>query len=256
VVPDVGQRSPLREDAINATPTDRSAQEAKMNQPSNANRLRRAVRTLTVAFALMFALAAPALASVTSEQQEGAQTLSAVHQGKLKASGLTSTQYEHVGEYLMGQALGSTASHERMNTLMGEMMGSSAVDQMHVYLGQRYLGNNAQIPGRYAPMYGLMGMMTGYRSGSIASMMSGYLNTQSQSTGSYGTMMGSGNGSTGYYGTQTSASSSDGWPTGAIVATAVLAALLLGGLVALVVPAFRRRSGRPPRGGPASTPAR
>jgi hypothetical protein len=242
---------------------NRSAQEATMNQTCITNKhLSRAAGTLVATLALMFALAAPALASVASEQQEGAQILSTVHAGKLKASGLSSTQYERVGEYLMGQALGSTASHERMNTLMGEMMGSTAVDQMHVYLGKRYLGNSAQIPGRYAPMYGLMGMMTGYRSGSIASMMSGYLNGASQRAGGYGGMMGTGtgtvtgNGIMGYNGTQASASSSEGWPTGAIVATAVLAALLLGGLVALAVPALRRRSGRPPRGGPASTPAR
>jgi hypothetical protein len=228
-----------------------------MNQTRNANKLFRAVPTLLLAFAFTFALAAPTWASVASEQQEGSQILSAVHEGKLKSSSLSSTQYEHVGEYLMGQALGSTASHERMNTLMGEMMGSTAVDQMHVYLGKRYLGNSAQIPGPYAPMYGLMGMMTGYRSGSIASMMSGYLNGASQSTGGSGGMMGTGTraGMMGYYGTS-SASSTGGWPTGAVVATAVLAALLLGGLVAFVVPALRRRGGQGPRSGPASTPVR
>ena len=230
-----------------------------MNQTSKTNKLSRAAQTLAATLALIFALAAPALASVASEQQEGAQTLSAVHAGKLKASGLSSTQYERVGEYLMSQALSSTASHQRMNSLMDQMMGSTAVDQMHVYLGQRYLGNNAQIPDRYAPMYGLIGMMTGYRGNSIAGMMSGYLNSQSHGTGAHGTMMGTatgtGTGMMGYYGTQSSASSESGWPTGAIVVTAVLAALLLGGVVALAVPMLRRRSGRGPRGGPASTPA-
>jgi hypothetical protein len=29
---------------------------------------------------------------------------------------------------------------------------------MHVYLGERYLGKSARISGRYAPMYGLIGM--------------------------------------------------------------------------------------------------
>jgi hypothetical protein len=200
-----------------------------------------------MAFALVFVLAAPASASVASEQQEGAQILNTVHEGKLKGTGLSSSQYEHVGEYLMGQALGTTTAHERMNTLMDQMMGSAAVDQMHVYLGERYLGKSAQIPGRYMPMYGLIGMMTGYRGSgsSIAGMMSGYLNSQSQSPYTGGTGM------MGYHGT--SASSTGGWPTGAILATAILAALLLGGILALALPRLRGRGGRQPRGGPAST---
>lgn len=222
--------------------------------------LTRTTWSLAAAIALVLLFAAPAGASVTSEQQEGAQTLSAAQAGKLNAKSLSSTQYEHVGEYLMGQALGSTAAHERMNSLMDQMMGSTAVDQMHVYLGKRYLGINAQIPRRYMPMYGLAGMMTGYRGSSIAGMMSGYLNSGSRATGAYGNMMGTGTGTAtstgmmGYYGTQSAASSDSSWPTGAIVATGVLAALLLGGLIALGVPALRRRAGRPRPGGPAQTP--
>lgn len=46
---------------------------------------------------------------------------------------------------------------------MDQMMGSGAVDELHIYLGERYLGKSAKISGRYAPMYGLVGMMTGYR---------------------------------------------------------------------------------------------
>jgi hypothetical protein len=217
-----------------------------MNQTSNADRLPRAARSFAVACALMFALAAPAWASVTSEQQEGAQILSTIQAGKLKGTSLSSSQYERVGEYLMGQALGSTGAHERMNALMDQMMGSAAVDQMHVYLGERYFGKSAQIPGRYAPMYGLIGMMTGYRGSSIAGMMSGYLNNQSQSTAPY-----TGAGMMGYYGTQSSASSTDGWPTGAIVATAILAALLLAGTLALGVQMLRHR-GQRARGRPIS----
>lgn len=189
---------------------------------------------------------------MAAEQQQGAQILSTVKAGKVKGTSLSSAQYEHVGEYLMGQALGSTAGHERMNSLMDQMMGSTAVDQMHVYLGERYLGKSAQIPGRYAPMYGLIGMMTGYRGNSIAGMMSGYLNSQSQGTTPNTTL---GTGMMGYR-TQSSASSTGGWPTGAIVATAVLGALLLVGLLALGVPMLRRRGGQRPRGGPASTPVR
>jgi preprotein translocase subunit SecG len=218
---------------------------------TRAHKLTRTAWSIAAVFVLALVLAVPASASVTSEQQEGAQTLSAVHAGKLKGTSLSSSQYEHVGEYLMGQALGSTAAHERMNSLADQMMGSTAVDQMHVYLGERYLGKStAQLSGRYAPMYGLIGMMTGYRGSSISGMMSGYLNShgQSQSTGPH-----PGTGMMGAYGTQPSANSTGGWPTGAIIATAVLAALLLAGALALGVPMLRRRGGQPTRG-PASTP--
>jgi hypothetical protein len=204
-----------------------------MNRTRNTDRLSRAARSLAAACALVLSLAAPAWASVASEQQEGTQVLSAIHKGKLKGTSLSSSQYEHVGEYLMGRALGSTAAHERMNSLADQMMGSAAVEEMHIYLGERYLGKSTpQVSRRYAPMYGLIGMMTGYRGTSIAGMMSGYLNSQSQSqsTGGYttgGGMMG--------YGTGSPANSSSGWPTGAIVAVAILAALLLAGTIVLVV---------------------
>jgi hypothetical protein len=188
---------------------------------------------LALAFAIALVLAAPAWASVASEQQEGTQILSAIHAGKLKGTSLSSSQYEHVGEYLMGQALGSTAAHERMNSLADQMMGSAGEEQMHIYLGERYLGKSTpQVSGRYAPMYGLIGMMTGYRGTSIAGMMSGYLNSQSQSQGTvpytngFG-MMG--------YRAGPLANSSSGWPTGAIVAVAILAAPLLAGMIVLVV---------------------
>ncbi|HEY5194459.1 MAG TPA: hypothetical protein VIJ39_11400, partial [Solirubrobacteraceae bacterium] len=169
---------------------------------------------LSFAGALLLALvvAAPSLASVASEQAQGSQILSAVHAGTLKGKSLSSSQYEQVGEYLMGQALGSTTAHGRMNTLMDEMMGSAAGDQMHRYIGERYLGKSTQIQGRYAPMYGLIGMMMGYRGSSIAGMMSGYLSGQGAgpAAAGYG-MMGSGAGSS-------AGSTGGGWPTGAVVA--------------------------------------
>jgi hypothetical protein len=213
-----------------------------MSRPTNVRRRWVRPRRMIAASFLTVALAslsvAPTFASV-GEEQQGAQTLSAIHSGKLKGTSLSGSQYEHVGEYLMGQALGSTASHERMNSLMDQMMGSGAVDEMHIYLGGRYLGKSAKISDRYAPMYGLIGMMTGYRGSSIAGVMSGYLNNQSQSTGPY-----SGVGP-GMMGHGTLANSSGGWPTGAIVATGILAALLLGAMLGLDVPMLRRRSQRP-----------
>lgn len=70
-------------------------------------------------------------------------------------------------------------------------------------------------------------------------MMSGYLNNRSHSAGPY---TGIGPGMMGH---GTLANSSGGWPTGAIVATGVLAALLLGAVLGLGLPMLRRRSQRP-----------
>jgi hypothetical protein len=201
-----------------------------------------AAAPLVLSLALCFALAAPALASVASEQQQGAQILAQVQHRQLAAKSLSSGQYERVGEYLMGQALGSTQLHQRMNALMDQMMGTGAADQMHIYLGERYLGVSTTPTSRYAPLYGLMGvMMSRYRGSPLAGMMSRYLSGQSQTSSGSGV----GPGMMGYgYGNTPTASSSSGWPTGAIIATIVLAALLVGGALAVVLPRLRRRSQR------------
>ena len=102
---------------------------------------------LPLALVLGLTFAAPALAdSAAAEQAQGAQVLSQVQHATLSPKSLTSDQYQNLGEYLMGRALGSTALHQRMNTLMDEMMGPTAADLMHIYLGKRYLG--VQAPAR------------------------------------------------------------------------------------------------------------
>lgn len=137
----------------------------------------------------------------------------------------------------MGRALGSTQLHQRMNTLMDEMMGSSASDQMHIYLGKRFLGVSVTPSSRYTQLYGLMGvMMGGYRGSALAGMMGAYLNGH----GTAGYTMGPGMMGYGYV-YQPATSSSDGWPAGAVVAVAVLGAVLIVGLGALALPRLRKR---------------
>jgi hypothetical protein len=191
---------------------------------------------LPLALVLGLTFAAPALAdSVAIEQQQGAQVLAQVQHGKLNPKALTSTQYEHLGEYLMSRALGSTQLHQRMNALMDEMMGSSASDAMHIYLGKRYLGVSAAPSSRYSQLYGLMGvMMSGYRDSALAGMMSAYLNGQGTAGHGMGPgMMG--------YGYTPTASSGGGWPAGAVVAVVALGALLIVALGALALPRVRKR---------------
>lgn len=199
---------------------------------------------LPVALVLGLTFAAPALAdSVAAEQAQGAQVLAQVQHGSLSPKGLTSDQYQNLGEYLMGGALGSAQLHQRMNTLMDEMMGPSASDQMHIYLGKRYLGVSVTPSSRYSQLYGLMGvMMSGSRGSALAGMMDAYLNGQ----GTAGYTMGPGMMG---YGHAPAASSGGGWPAGAVIAVAALGALLIGGLAALALPRVRKR--RHP--GPAAT---
>lgn len=193
---------------------------------------------LPLALVLGLTLAAPALAdSVASEQAQGAQVLSQVQHGTLNPKSLTSDQYQNLGEYLMGQALGSTPLHQRMNTLMDEMMGPSASDQMHIYLSKRYLGVSVTPSRQYSQLYGLMGvMMSGYHGSALAGMMGAYLNGQ----GTAGYTMGPG--MMGYgYGYTPTASSGGGWPAGAVIAVAVLGVVLIGGGAAVALPRVRKR---------------
>jgi hypothetical protein len=196
--------------------------------------------TVPLALVLSLVIAAPAVAdSVATEQQRGAQVLSHVRHGALSTNGLTTDQYENLGEYLMGRALGSTQLHQRMNTLMDQMMGPAASDQMHIYLAKRHLGVNVMPGSRYGDVYRLMGvMMSSYRGSPLAGMMARYLNGH----GSAGYSMGPGMMS--YpYGSVSSAASSGGWSTGALVGIAV-GTLLLGGGFALLVLRLRRRAHR------------
>lgn len=193
---------------------------------------------LPLSLVLGLAFAAPALAdSVAAEQAQGAQVLAQVQHGALSPKNLTTDQYQVVGEYLMGRALGSTQVHQRMKTLMDEMMGSSASDQMHIYLGKRFLGVSVTPSSRDSQLYGLMGsMMSGYHGSELAGMMGAYLN--GQGTAGYGM----GPGMMGYrYGHTPTASSGGGWPAGAVVAVAVLGTVLIGGLAALALPRVRKR---------------
>jgi hypothetical protein len=192
---------------------------------------------LPLALVLGLAFAAPALAdSVAAEQAHGAQILNQVQHGTFNSRGLTSDQYQKLGEYLMGRALGSTALHQRMNTLMEAMMGSGASDQLHIYLGKRFLGVSVTPSSRYTQLYGLMGvMMSGYRGSALAGMMGAYLNGQ----GTAGYTMGPGMMGYGYTPT---ASSGGGWPAGAVAAVIAVGAVLIVGLGALALPRIRKRS--------------
>ena len=193
---------------------------------------------------LAIAAAAPAVASAASEQQQGAQVLSEVQAGKLQGTNLTSTQYQHVGHYLMGRALGSAQRYEAMDSLMDRMMGQSVSAQMYQYMGERYLGKSASPKSSYGPYYSWMANIMSRYGGPYAGMMGGYM------MGAYNSLSGQGSPTGGYhmgpgmmghgYASSSQNAAASGMSTGAIIA------IVLGpiAVVALLVVLLLRMTGR------------
>lgn len=59
---------------------------------------------------------------------------------KVTCANLTDDDFDVLGDYFMGQRLGSTAVHETMNSRMTAMMGELGEKQMHISLGKRLSG--------------------------------------------------------------------------------------------------------------------
>jgi hypothetical protein len=194
--------------------------------------------------ALALAATAPAIGSATSEQQQGAQVLSEIQGGKLQGTNLTSTQYQHVGQHLMGRALASTERYEAMDSLMDRMMGQSVSDQMYQYMGERYLGKSVAPNSSYAPYYSWMANMMSRYGGTYAGMMGGYM------MGAYNSLSGQGSATGGYhmgpgmmgygYASSSQNAADSGMSTGAVIAI-VLGAITV---VALLVVLLRGVTGR------------
>ncbi len=69
------------------------------------------------------------------EEAEGKEIWNKLQSGQLECNSLTDDQYTSLGEYFMGQMMGS--SHEAMNNMMIQMMGEEGEKQMHVAMGKR-----------------------------------------------------------------------------------------------------------------------
>jgi hypothetical protein len=117
----------------------------------------------------------PAGAAVAREEADGARVLQRIESGGLSCDQVTASRFDHVGEYAMGRALGSTARHEAMNETMTRMMGEAGETRMHVLMGRRYAGcGGPTFPARFGRMMGLTGMMAGYGSAQGSMMGSGF----------------------------------------------------------------------------------
>ena len=201
----------------------------------------------SAALVIVLAIAAstPAVASAASEQQQGAQVLSEVKAGKLQGTKVTSTQYQHVGQYLMGRALGSAQRYEAMDSLMDRMMGQSASDQMYQYMGERYLGKSAAPNSSYGPYYSWMANMMSRYGGPYAGMVGGYMMGAYHSLTGQGSVRGGyhmGPGMMGYGYASSQSAAHTGMSTGAIIAVVLGAIAAVGLLVVLLLGVAGRRA--------------
>ncbi len=198
--------------------------------------------------AAFLAVPAAARASLADEQRGGQDLIGQLRAGGQSCSDLSAEDFDHIGEYVMFRALGSTRLHRAMNDRMTLMMGAQGESRMHQLLGQRYAGCDGNTSGGagYGGMMGA-GMMGG-----------GYYGP-----GGWGAMMGSGDWTWMMGGAWqnmtrqdwqrlqqrllgTNAGSSrggGGWSPVAIVATALGAVALVGLALFLVI---RRPFRRPP----------
>ena len=214
---------------------------APCSPPTVVVMLRRLTALLTVAMAFGLLAAAPALASLSDEVAAGQSVAARLHSGQASCQNLSSSDAEHLGEYVMDRMVGSRATHEAMNARMDAMMGATNGDRMHQALGRRYAG--CTTTGSGSGMMGSGAMMGGGSTGAGgwgAMMGSGYAwmrggTWRHMSHGDWGnagaSMMGSG----------WKGDSGGGWSTAAVIGV-VLGALALGGLVAYVL--LRRRPWR------------
>ena len=205
------------------------------------------IRFALLAIGILLLIPAAAHASLVDEQRQGQQLTAQLQSGAKTCRDLSADDFDHIGEYVMFRALGSTAAHQAMNDRMRLMMGEQGEGRMHQLLGARYV--NCTPPGTSSSGYGSGGMMG-------PGMMGGYYGN-----GGWGSMMNSGDWSWMMGGTWqnmtrqdwqrlqqrllgTNASSTHNGMSGWMIATLALAVVLLGVGVALL--AVRRGPFRRP----------
>lgn len=116
-----------------------------------------------------FASPSPSDASISStakDEADGKAVYELLQSKEKSCKDLTDEDFDVLGDYYMGQRLGNTATHDSMNTMMKNMMGEEGEKQMHISLGKRLSGCNADAPlpsqgTNFLPMMGLGGMMNG-----------------------------------------------------------------------------------------------
>jgi hypothetical protein len=180
------------------------------------------IRIALIPLTLLLIAPGAAFASLTGEQSQGSDLAAQLQSGVKTCRDLSADDLEHIGEYVMGRALGSTAAHEAMNERMRVMIGQGGEERMHQVMGARY---TACASGSAASGGTVMG----------PGMMGGAWRTMSRQNWQRLQHQ--------WLGTTATTSSHHGWSPWAIIA-AVVGAVILAGLASAAV--ARRRLERTP----------
>lgn len=128
-------------------------------------------RAVLVAVSLILSVPGAAFASVADEQRQGQALVAQLRSGATSCSDLSGTDFDHIGEYVMGRAVGSTSAHQALNRRMTLTMGAAAESRMHQLMGARAAGcTTAGAAGGAGMMMGGSGMM-GTGAGGWSAMM-------------------------------------------------------------------------------------
>lgn len=124
---------------------------------------------IAAAIFLLFALVPVSASAASAEELQGAQNLKSLQDGKRSCASLSTSDFQRIGEYVVGRMLGSSVSHEAMDNQMRSMAGSGSESQAHVFMGQRFAGcKTGRTPAAFGSMMGMMGagmMGAAYSSG-------------------------------------------------------------------------------------------
>ena len=184
---------------------------------------------LATVFAALLLAAAPALASLADEVAAGQATAGQLQSGTATCKTLSSSDFDHLGEYVMEHMAGSRSVHTAMNARMDETMGSENSDRMHELLGRSYAGC-ATGTSSTAPMGpGMMGGSSGGVSGWGAMMSSSAWSWMHDGSWQHMNRTDWQQLATTMMGTGLSFGSGDGWSTWAVLAA------VFGGLVLVAV---------------------
>jgi hypothetical protein len=89
------------------------------------------IRISVLLTAIFLAIPAVAHASLADEQRQGQQLIGQLQAGTKTCRDLSADDFDHIGEYAMYRALGSTSLHQAMNDRMTQMMGEQGESRMH-----------------------------------------------------------------------------------------------------------------------------
>jgi hypothetical protein len=190
---------------------------------------------LTLLASMLAFGAAPAYASLSDEVNAGQRIAAHVDAGTATCTTLSTTEFEHLGEYVMERMIGSRSAHQAMNSRMEAMIGSGNADRMHQALGRRYASCTTTATGSGMMGGGMMGgASTG---GGWGAMMRSDLSWMRNANWQHMNRADWQNAASHMIGSGTMNTGGSGWSTGAVIGVA-LGALLLGGLA--VYAALRR----------------